>query len=172
MRIYVPSTVPLVARALSAGTLPAGLTAFAVTPGLHAWYVEGDDEELEYAATSAAARGSLRLVDADPGALPRRVVLAADVPDGRVTVRDDEERGAIRVADAIPLSAVVSAHVDGDDAVETVAAAASAVTAADLGDTDAEFTVDSADGFELLWYATQELPELLSAWGVGEPGGS
>jgi hypothetical protein len=53
-----------------------------------------------------------------------------------------------------------------------VAAAASAVTAADLGDTDAEFTVDSADGFELLWYATQELPELLSAWGVGEPGGS
>jgi hypothetical protein len=34
------------------------------------------------------------------------------------------------------------------------------VTAADAGDDDASFTVDSAEGHELAWYATQELQYL------------
>jgi hypothetical protein len=38
-----------------------------------------------------------------------------------------------------------------------VRAAAAAVPAADEGDDDARFTVDGAEGHELLWYATQEL---------------
>jgi hypothetical protein len=55
----------------------------------------------------------------------------------------------------------VSAHVDDDAAREAVAAAADAVVAADLGDDDAQFAVDEAEGHELQWYATQELPGLV-----------
>ena len=35
-----------------------------------------------------------------------------------------------------------------------------ALPAADKGDQDARFTVDGAEGHELLWYATQELRHL------------
>ena len=38
-------------------------------------------------------------------------------------------------------------------------AAAAAISAADAGDEDAEFTVDGAEGHELAWYATQELDD-------------
>ena len=41
-----------------------------------------------------------------------------------------------------------------------VRAAADALPAADAGDEDASFTVDGAEGHELGWYATQELPYL------------
>jgi hypothetical protein len=34
------------------------------------------------------------------------------------------------------------------------------MSAADDGDDDARFAVDGAEGFELLWYATQELADL------------
>ena len=83
----------LVARALTA----APFTAFAVTPGLREWYIGGDSEELEYAAMSDAARASLRLIDADPSAARRRVVLACDVPEAAVTVHDDLDRGVGRI---------------------------------------------------------------------------
>jgi hypothetical protein len=52
-------------------------------------------------------------------------------------------------------------HVDDTDATEAVEKAASAIERADQGDEDAEFTVDEADGYELLWYARQEIPDLL-----------
>jgi hypothetical protein len=42
-----------------------------------------------------------------------------------------------------------------------VAAAARAVTAADLGSADAQDAVDDAEGFALSWYAPQELAALL-----------
>jgi len=45
---------------------------------------------------------------------------------------------------------------------------AAAIGAADAGDEDAAFTVDSAEGHELAWYAVQELhdfPELLPGMG-------
>jgi hypothetical protein len=42
-----------------------------------------------------------------------------------------------------------------------IAAAAAAVTAADLGAQPAQDAVDDAEGFELSWYASQELPDLL-----------
>jgi hypothetical protein len=38
-----------------------------------------------------------------------------------------------------------------------VKAAIAALAAADEGDEDARFTVDGAEGHELMWYATQEL---------------
>ncbi|WP_375490709.1 DUF6912 family protein [uncultured Jatrophihabitans sp.] len=162
MRVYLPATTGVLHALLDDGEIgPAPLTAFAVTPGLREWYVDDDAEELEYAAMLEAARGSLRLVDADDAAARRRVVVAAEVPDSQVAVRDDVDRGVVHLAEPVPISAVASVHVDDADAEPTVAAAAEAIIAADLGDPGSQDTVDDAEGYELSWYATQEIGALL-----------
>jgi glycine/D-amino acid oxidase-like deaminating enzyme len=160
--VYVPATAATLRTLVEAGELPDG-TAFAVTAGLREWYVDDDLEALEYAAMLEAARASLRLLDAEPAAPRRRVVIAADAPDGAVTVRDDLDRGVVRVDEPIAIAAVCSVHVDDADAADTVAAAAESITAADLGDTEAQDRVDDAEGFELSWYASQEIAALLDS---------
>lgn len=163
MRVYLPATSELLRRLSGEGSIgPAPLTAFAVTPGLREWYVDDDIEALEYAATVEAARSSLRLLDADPAAARRRVVIALDAPDGVVTVHDDVDRGVVRIAEPVTLAQVASIHIDDAEAESAVAAAASAIDAADLGDDSAQESVDDAEGFELSWYATQELEQLLA----------
>jgi hypothetical protein len=162
VRIYVPATTTQLRELLDTGVLgSAPVTAFAVTPALREWYVDDDIEELEYAAMLEAARASLRLLDADPGAARRRVVVAAEVPDPLVTVRDDLERGVVRVAEPVAKTQVASVHMDDDDAEAAVAAAAEVIVPADLGDSSAQQVVDDAEGFELSWYATQEIGPLL-----------
>jgi hypothetical protein len=146
---------------VDSGELRPPLTAFAVTPELREWYVDNDTDELEYAAMLQAARGSLRLLDEDSEAPRRRVVLTADVPDAAVAVRPDLDRAAVRVATAVPVRLVASVHVDGPDAEPAVAAAADAMLEADLGNEEAQFLVDEAEGHELLWYASQEIAPLL-----------
>jgi hypothetical protein len=141
--------------------LDGPLTGFAVTPALHEHYSDSDLEELEYAALTLAARGSLRLVDADPTAWRRRLVLAADVSDTQVEIHDDLDVGVVRLADGVGLAQIASVHVDDVEAAHTVATAAVAVLAADLGDETAQDAVDDAEGNELSWYATQELAGLL-----------
>jgi hypothetical protein len=162
MRVYLPATLPALAGILAEGEVgPAPLHAFAVTPALRESYASGDDEELEYVATLAAATQSLRLLAADPDAPRRRVVLAADVPDAQVSWQPyDDDPAAVQVSVVVPLKSVASGHVDDLDAVEDVTAAADAIEAADAGDDDASFTVDSAEDHELAWYATQELQYL------------
>ncbi|MFL6136754.1 MAG: DUF6912 family protein [Frankiaceae bacterium] len=166
MRVYLPATLPAVREALRQGHVgPAPLTGFAVTPALREWYVEGDIEELEYAAMTEAARGSLRLLDADPAAPRRRVVLAAELPDAWVrpghAADRAADRAAVTIGEPVPMARVVAAHVDDGAAEPVVATAAEAVVEADLGDEDARFAVDEAEGQELLWYATQELAALV-----------
>lgn len=161
MRVYLPSTLTALADVLKEGAVgPAPTRGFAVTPALREAYASGDEEELEYVAMLAAARESLRLLRADPDAPRRRVVLAADA-EASWTAYDDEP-AAVVVTDPVPLAALASAHIDDADAAGDVAAAADAIAAADAGDADAEFTVDGAEGYELAWYATQELTNLLS----------
>ena len=71
MRVYLPSTLPRLTEALQAGEIgPAPQPGFAVTPALREWYASGDLEELEYRALLEAARGSLRLLAAQPDAPP------------------------------------------------------------------------------------------------------
>ncbi len=163
MRVYVPAT-SVTLRGLADGGMigPAPITAFAVTPGLREWYVDDDIEELEYAASAEAARASLRLISVTDSAAPRRVVIAADVPDDQVEIRDDLDRGVVRVAVEIPLAVCASIHADDADAEAAVRAAAARVDAADLGDEAAEDVVSDADGFELSWYAMQEISLVLS----------
>ena len=163
MRIYLPATTGVLRRLVDEGRLSGPHTAFAVTPRLRDHYALSDAaadlEELEYAALLAAARASLRLVDVDPTAARRRVVLAADVADSGVEPVDDADTdaGAVRVTADVALADVASAHVDGAEAEDDVRAAVAVVLEADLGSDEAQFVVDQAEGHELAWYATQEI---------------
>jgi len=164
MRVYLPSTLPGLRELLEAGQLGGPpLPAFAVTAALREWYAEGDEEELEYAALTLAARASVRLLDRalvlDPSTPTRRVVVAAEVD--RVEPAPDVDRAAVRVLDPVPLRLVRSVHVDDAAAQEDVRAAAEQLVEADLGSEDAAFVVEQAEGHELQWYATQEIGPLL-----------
>ena len=162
MRVFLPSTLPALAQALQAGQVgPGPLPGFAVTPALREAYASGDEEELEYTALTEAARASLRQLAGDPDAPPRRVVFAADLPADQVKPdASDDEPARVVVLDAVPLNRLDAAHVDDAGAGPDVRAAVEALPAADAGDDDAQFAVDGAEGHELGWYATQELPDL------------
>ncbi|MEW2613685.1 hypothetical protein AB0937_26520 [Streptomyces sp. NPDC047880] len=167
MRVYVPLTLPGLAEAYKTGELGTGpFVAYAVTPGLREWYVSDDIEELEYAALGRAALASLRLLAAEPGAPRRRVVIALDVADRAASADpgralDPAGPGEVRVAGPVPLGKAASVHVDAADAEADVTAAAEALPAADGGDDDAQFVVDGAEDHELLWFATQEIANLV-----------
>ncbi|MFD5015493.1 DUF6912 family protein [Streptomyces chartreusis] len=167
MRVYVPLTLPGLAEAYKTGELGVGpLAAYAVTPALREWYLSDDIEELEYAALNRAALASLRLLAADAEAARRRVVVAVDVADGAAVADPDRgldpsALGEVRIARGVALARAAAVHVDADDAETDVAAAAGALEAADGGDDDAQFVVDGAEDHELLWFATQEIPNLV-----------
>ncbi|KJY41027.1 hypothetical protein [Streptomyces sp. A1547] len=165
MRVYVPLTLPGLAEAHKAGELgPAPLRAYAVTPGLREWYVSDDLEELEYAALGRAAAASLRMLAEDAAAPRKRVVVAVDVDDKAAAATpgvDEATLGQVTLAAAVRLSVAAAVHVDADDALDDVTAAAAALGAADGGDDDAQFTVDGAEDHELLWFGVQEIPGLL-----------
>jgi hypothetical protein len=157
MRVYLPSTFTALTEALETGEIgPAPQPGFAVTPALREWYASGDLEELEYTALLEAARGSLRLLAAEPDAPRRRVVLVAEVDEDDLG-KASGHPAAVQVLSAVPLSHVAAGHIDAPDAAGDVRAAVVALPAADDGDDDARFTVDGAEGHELMWYATQEL---------------
>jgi hypothetical protein len=165
MRVYLPATIPLLAQLERDGEFepPEG---YAVTPSLRDWYAEDDEEGLEYAASTAAARGSLLLLAADPGAPRRRVVVAADVPDARVALpagpqAGEADPGAIEVKGVVRLADVASLHVDEPGAEQAVTAALEALPAADKGDPAAVLVVDAIEDYDLLWYGAQELRDLI-----------
>jgi hypothetical protein len=164
MRVYLPSTLSGLRELLDRGQLGTPPSpAFAVTGALREWYAEGDEEELEYAALTLAARASVRLLDRglllEPGLAARRVVVVAEVADVRPAPEVD--RAAVRVLEPVPLRVVQAVHVDDPDAEPDVRAAAEALVEADLGSEDAVFVVEQAEGHELQWYATQEIGPLL-----------
>lgn len=147
MYVFLPSTIPALARLLEEGRLEgAPLAAFVADPG------QGEDtEEAEYAAMYAAAEESLALLAADPGAPRRRVVVAADMPDHVVERegRAGEGVALVKVTAAVPYKKLASAHVDD-------AAAASDIMAA-----VEDRSSGAADGHELMWFALQELRYLV-----------
>lgn len=144
-RVYVPATLVAVAELRRRGEL-APAEAYAVTPALRESYGAGDEEELEYAAFTEAARAALRMLHADPAAPRRRVVIAADVPDAEVAPArpGDRHSGAVVRVGRIPLPS-----------------AASAVPAAAAGDADARLVADGAEDHELAWYDVSELAQLV-----------
>lgn len=164
MRVYVPSTLPRLATALGSGSVPGG-PAYAVTPALREWYADGSDEELEYAALTQAARASLDLLAADGGSGPaRRVVLAVEAEPSRTAAELGDAE--VTLADPLPWPKVAAVHVDALEATEVIEAALAVLDAARDGDEDAMFAVEACEGEELLWYATQEVSDLLTEVGV------
>jgi hypothetical protein len=159
VRVYLPTTRSGLRAALAAGQIDAPL-GYAVTPALREWYVEGDLEELEYAASTAAARASLRLLAGGDDDW-RRVVLAVELPDAGARPAPDVHRAAVRLAGVVPWRVVESALVDDGAAANDVRRGADALPAADAGDDDAAFLVDAVEDHELGWYALQELADLL-----------
>ncbi len=162
-RVYLPATLPLVAKLRADGQLdlPPGTAAHAVTPGLREWYADGDEEELEYVAFTRAAQDSLHLLRYDAQAPRRRVVLSMDLADVQLL---DPELGssAVRVTGPVPLAAIAAVHLDGTSAEPDVAAAAEVVEAAVAGDDDAQFTVDGVEDHQLEWYDTTEIDAILA----------
>ena len=160
MRVYLPATLPGLQALLDDGELGSPpLPAYAVTPALREWYAEGDQDELEYAATALAAAASVRLLDADQDAPRRRVVVVADV--ATVEAVPHVDRAAVRVTSAVRMGDIRAVHVDDPAAIPDVTIAADAVIEADLGSEDAAFRMEHAAGHELQWYATQEIGPLL-----------
>lgn len=141
MRIYIAAT----AADLRADELrPA--TVHAVTEGLRAALPGDDEETLELIALLAAADESVHLIGAR-GDVPRRVVLAADLPDellGRAP--EDAIETALVPSAPVPWAHVVSVHVDEEEARDEVAAAAA-------GDADA---FERSGERDLLWFDVTE----------------
>ncbi|NYI06189.1 DUF6912 family protein [Allostreptomyces psammosilenae] len=183
MRVYVPTTLVGLAAASAAGEIgPAPFGGFAVTDELRDWYGEGDEEEYEYAALSLAAEASLHLLAEDPGADPRRVVLAVEVAQsavarpGELSPRaaagtgagsgageGEEEPGRVLLRGPVPLRRLAAVQVDAADARPVVTAAVRAVGAGGReGGEAAVAAMDAVADLELLWYAVQEIPELLA----------
>jgi hypothetical protein len=167
-RIYVPATLIALSPLGNRGALLApdprlGLVAHAVTPHLREWYAEADEEELEYVAFTRAAQDALQLLQADPSAPPRRVVVSADVPENEIANASSELGSSlVHIATPLEFGAVAAIHTDGAAAESDVRAAAAVVLDAIAGDPDAQFVVDSAEDHELEWYDVTEIDQLLA----------
>ena len=159
-RVFVATTWTGLQQIVTAdGIGPAPFFGHAVTRALRAAWPEAGDEELEYAATLAAARTSLGLLtDEDP---PRRVVLAVDA-ETVVEADDDADPTVVEVGEVVPMRLVAAVLVDTEDAADEVEAARAAWPAVLEGDADAEAVLDRCLDRDLAWFAVQELGELLT----------
>lgn len=158
-RVYVATTWTGLRQVVTAdGIGPAPFFGHAVTRGLRAAWPDGGDEELEYAATTAAARTSLGLLtEEDP---PRRVVLAVDAET--VVESDDADPTVVEVGEVVPMRLVAAVLVDTEDAADDVRAAREAWPATLRGDDEAEAVLDRCLDRDLAWFAVQEIGELLT----------
>lgn len=163
-RVYVPSAPRLLEDlTVSGGVGPVPLVAHAVTDAMRAAYGDTDEEDLEYLALSQAAQDSLALLgEEDP---MRRVVVAADADD--VVQIGEPEPSVVRVDQVVPLAKVAAVHVDDETAEDSVSAAREAWGAAEDEDPEAVVAVERCRDHELGWWATQELPDLLTRLGLG-----
>ena len=158
MRIYVPLTmVGLRDLHQQSRLAPAPIRAHAVTDECRD-QLQVDDEECEYTALMAAALDSVRLLASVEGPA-RRIVVAADVDESVVQPFGSAPTG-VEVLAEISIRQCASVHVDDNAAEADVARVRSALTAnsgAPMSPDDVELLNDH----ELLWFATQEITDLL-----------
>jgi hypothetical protein len=152
--VFVP--LPLAtARALRAGQPCSPVRGFAATPGLRRALGPGTaDEEADFAALDTAGVAALQgLADS------RRLVLAAEVPDGQVRDRGGE-LGEVEVR-GLEWRQVRSLFADEESAGGSVrAAAAAAAGTALVMAFDVPAVIELSDTTDLLWYAPEELDGL------------
>ena len=143
-RVYVPTTLDGLTRFVGDGGVgPAPVHAHAVTAWLRESWPEGDEEEWEYAALSAATDdATLALTEEDR---PRRVVLVAEVDD----VTEQPDSTVVSVDSAIAMRLVVAVHADTEDL-------------------DLTAPLDPATLDDLGWFGVQEIGDLIAD---DDPGG-
>ena len=162
-RVYLPTTFAGLQGLRESGEIgPAPLHGHAVTPALRESYAVGDTEELEHVAQLAASSDSISLLHEDPDVPRRRVVVAADVPDETIAAALDGDESSVTLSAAVPLASVQAILVDDPDVSDVIERAADSWTDAQTGDDDALFNLDEAYAQELMWFARQELDDLLS----------
>ncbi|MGH8965079.1 MAG: DUF6912 family protein [Actinomycetes bacterium] len=157
-RVYVSTSLTGLAVVMASGGIgPVPFVAHAETDRLKAEYADVGEEEWEYAAMSAAAKGAIgMLTEDDP---PRRVVLALDA--ATVAPVDGAEPSLVEVQEVVKTTDIAAVHVDSVDAEDDVRAAAGAWADAEAGDETAQEAVDRALDRELGWFAAQEIGDLL-----------
>lgn len=168
MRVYLPATSALLqAWAGSDSAEPVDGRGFGVTPALREAYREGDLEELEWVAQVAAGEASLRLLAGDPGALPLRFVLAADVADADIAPATGPGHAAqLQLTAAVPRTRWASVLADDPGSAEDQREVATAAEALRRGDTPVDSVQDRLDdvsAIELGWFGVQEIPHLLAS---------
>ena len=163
VRAYVPTTLRQLREARTWGRFgPAPVAAHAVTPALAALGAGASEEELEWAASTAASVDSLRLLvgegEEDDTGL-RRVVAAVDVPSAQPA---EAEPGSAPlsavVLQEVPLRRLAALLVDTPDAAPRVRAARRALAS---GAPEDDPAVERCLDEELGWWAASELDLLL-----------
>jgi hypothetical protein len=148
--------------------VPAGSTAYAVTPALLTATGAGanpDDEEAEYAALMLAAEASVLLLDVgDPGDR-RRIVLAVDAEVDGDHPNPERPPGEVRLREAVQRAQVAAVHVDTGEAGQAhkgVILVDAAVTALESANSNRlEQALEALADIDLGWYAPAELDYLL-----------
>ena len=159
MRIYVPLTMSGLRDLHEQSRLaPAPIRAHAVTDECRD-LLQVDEEECEYTALMAAALDSVRLLAQGDGP-SRRIVVAADV-DASVVRSIGTDPTAVEVSAEISIRQCASVHVD-DDAASSDIAQVRAALAASANTPLSLDAVDLLNDHELLWFATQEIADLLA----------
>ena len=153
MRVYLPLTTGLLARAREAGSFPAGPVRV-VGPGVAEALGTDDEETLEHAVAQAAAQDALRLLTAADR--PLRLVAALEVD--RVEPGPAEDPSLAAAAEH-PLRRLAAVLADAPDAAADVAAARAALA---RGAEEDDPVVERCLEHELGWYAAQELDLLLA----------
>jgi len=162
IRVYLPGTAGSLALLRATGRLDPPELAHAVTPALREWYVEGDEDELEYVAFTRAAQAALALLATDVAQSRRRVVISADIPaDALRPMTSDLGSSEVAVTGVVPVAAVAAVHIDSVETQEAVGRAASLWSAAQDGEVDAVSAVDAVEDYELEWYDPSELDRLV-----------
>jgi len=153
VRVYVPTTSTGLRALVTSGRVgEPPLRAHAVTESLRSADPDGGEEEWEYAALTAAAQDSVRLLRDDDE--PRRAVLVAEVRSvapRSAPAAGSEDLTAVDVTSDLALADVVACHVDSDDATGDVRAARAGHAA-----------VERCLRHELGWFATQEIAHLVA----------
>ena len=152
--VFVPVAMAA-ALALRAGEPVPPARGFAATPSLRRALGPGtDDEEADFAVLSAAG---VAVLDGLVGS--RRLVLAAEVPEGHVSDRGGD-LGEVEVRD-LGWRQVQALFADEESAAAAVRAAASAAAGVAVEAAfDLPAVVELTDTFDLLWYAPEELDGL------------
>lgn len=144
MRVYIPVTFVGLRRAAASGALPSS--------GWHAHLLAGsaladsDAESAEYEALRLAAAESLVALRSEPEAPRRRAVVVANIPEEWT---EGEPDGTVILTRRIPVERFLAVYADGPDSAGSVVAALNG----------RESAIDTT---ELLWFARQELPDLVS----------